>query len=186
MPGFQVQGSAVDGQNKNNRIETRRKHRWRFTAGFLRPNEWIYLEKAARPSFQLENPEMHHDQEVAYFAGKQTFEEITLEFYDAIGGNVDVTRRLYEWIAGGTSESVVNLGDPASVNIPASYKTDIELEMTDGQGNPLDAWTLFGAWPKSTNWNDLDYTNTEIQRVTVVLKFDRAVKTQDGSTPSGF
>jgi len=186
MPGFQVQGSGIDAQNKNNRIETRRKHRWRFIIGFLRPNEWIYLEKAARPSFQFETPEMHHDQEVAYFAGKQTFEEITLEFYDAIGGTISMTDRLYDWIVGAETQSVGKLDDPVGVNIPEQYKIDITLEMTDGQGNALDQWTLFGAWPKSTNWNDLDYSNTEIQRVTVVLRFDRAVKAQGSGDPQGF
>lgn len=194
MPGFQVDGSAVNAENKNNRVETRRKHRWRFQTGFLSQGEWVYLEKAARPSFSLETPEMHHDQEVASFAGKQSWEEITLEFYDTVGDNgPDMTDRLYQWIAGGANNagadgtgSVVNLEGTVTVNLPSGYKTDVTLQMTDGQGEVLDEWTLFGAWPKSTNWNDLDYSNTEIQRVTTVLRYDRATKTPGEASATGF
>lgn len=174
MPGFTIKGET-GSQNKDNKIESKRKHRWRFTTGFLNQDEWVYLEKAARPSFNLETPEMHHDQEVAYFAGKQTFEEITLEFYDVFGNGKDLSARLYEWIAGGGDRSVVDLSN-ISVMSPRTYKTQVTLEMTDGKGTAIETWTLYGAWPKSTNWNDLDYSNTEIQRITTVLRFDRAIK----------
>lgn len=173
MPGFRYQDSLAEDQNKNAKVESRRKHRWRFTTGFLNPGEWIYLKSASRPSFSLETPEMHHDQEVAYFAGKQTFDEMSLEFYDVL--EPDLTNRLYDWIAGGVEQSVTNLSD-ATVSEPADYKVTVNLEMTDGQGETIDSWRLLGAWPKDTNWNDMDYSDTDLQTVSVTLRYDRAIK----------
>lgn len=180
MPGFRYEESQETDQNKNAKVETRRKHRWRFTTGFLNPGEWIYLKSASRPSFTLETPEMHHDQEVAYFAGKQTFEEMSLEFYDVL--NPDLSERLYQWIAGGANGAVTDLAD-ATVNTPSSYKQEVRLEMTDGDGGALDRWRLLGAWPKDTNWNEMDYGDTELQTISVTLRFDRAIK--ETGTASG-
>ena len=99
MPGFNVQGGTTTGRDKNNRAEFRRKHRWRVTAhtGFTtQAQDWLYLQKAARPSFKYLEAEVHHDQEVAFFAGKQTWNEITLVFYDAVGGGAsDISSRMY-------------------------------------------------------------------------------------------
>lgn len=174
MPGFSIAGDGIDGRNKNNRAEFRRKHRWRFTVAGTSMNQtdFIYLQKAARPSFKLEAPEVHHDQEVAYFAGKQTWEEITLEFYDATTP-VDITTKLWDWV-----NTIVSLnGGEMGVEPPSGYKKDVTLEMTDGKGESIDTWVLYGAWPMSTNWNDIDYSSTDIQTISVTLKFDRAMKT---------
>ena len=50
--------------------------------------------------------------------------------------------------------------------------------MTDGAGNTDELWTLNGVWPQQTNWMDLDYTNSEIQLVEVIMRYDRATKDQ--------
>ena len=168
MPGFTIQGESPN-ENKFNKVEIKRKHRWRFTVGFLKQTEWIYLSKAARPSFQLEEAVMHHDQEEAYFAGKQKWEELTLEFYDV--QDPDISQRVWEWVC----ENVA-ITSSATVNIPEDYKEPVEIEVTDGSGTAIEKWKLHGAWPKNTNWNELDYSSSELQTVTITLRYDRAEK----------
>ncbi|MBW2149329.1 MAG: phage tail protein [Deltaproteobacteria bacterium] len=171
MPGFKIPGSG-DDKSKDHKAEFLRKHRWRITGtDIMTAGEWIYLKKAARPSFQLEEVVVHHDQEEAYFAGKQKWEEITLEFYDVTEPK-NITDKLWKWV-----NEVVVIPDVV-VNVPKNYKKDnLKIQCTDGKGGVIHEWTLFGVWPKTTNWNDLDYESTDIQTVTVTMRFDRAHKT---------
>ena len=84
MPGFNIGGS---GEGPSNVTETRRKHRWIFEtmATGVGPGRDILLllKSAQRPKYILEEPLVHHNQEQAYFAGKSSWETITLSFYDA-------------------------------------------------------------------------------------------------------
>jgi hypothetical protein len=171
---------------KSNLAEFRRKHRWRvqMEGTGITPQDWLYLQKAARPSFKYNEAQVHHNQEVAYFAGKQEWDPVELIFYDASGDggqNGNMSQLIWNWLAesGGGNPGIVSAGN---VRTPSEYKKKMIIEMLDGLGGSDaskggETWELFGAWPVSSNWNDLDYTNTEIQLVTVSLRFDRAIRT---------
>lgn len=171
MPGFIVCGTG------NSRIpatlETRRKHRWVFEAiGGLEGNDQLallVLQSAQRPNFKLEEPEMHHDQEVARFAGKQSWEPISLKWYDC-EQPFDGSRAIYNWLA-----TVVDItrGD---VNPPSIYKKQARLSMTNGTGVPSESWTICNCWPKEVNWGDLDYTSTDIATIEAQMRYDRAMR----------
>lgn len=172
MPGFAI--NQTDSANSKDHIaEFRRKHRWRFTIledNTVSPREFLYLAKAARPSFKITPAEVHHDQEVAYFAGKQEWETLPLEFYDAVGGAgvEDMSAKVYEWVNNSTNIQA------AEVSLPEDYKNTLQLEMTDGEGFADETWILYGAWVMESNWNDLDYSNSDIQLVSCTIRFDRA------------
>jgi len=99
MPGFNIGG----GGDVNNTVETRRKHRWIFSTvgqdATVGRDILLLLKTAQRPKFNLEKPELHHDQEVAYFAGKQTWDELSMEFYDA-EQQPNSSEAIWNWIAG--------------------------------------------------------------------------------------
>jgi len=171
MPGFNIGG----GGDVNNTVETRRKHRWIFSTvgqdATVGRDILLLLKTAQRPKFNLEKPELHHDQEVAYFAGKQTWDELSMEFYDA-EQQPNSSEAIWNWIAG----TVVAQVPAATVGLPSQYKVNSELQMTDNVGGVNEQWSLKGSWPCDSNWNDLDYTDTEIQTISVTLRFDRAVR----------
>lgn len=174
MPGFSIKGENAN-ISKKNKAEFRRKHRWRvadLSNGPVTPTDFLQLKSASRPNFTLAEAEVHHDQEVAYFAGKQTWEPITLTFYDAVQGQglADIAGRLYEWV--GTVADIPN----ANVGLPSAYKKTLLLQMTDNLGQPDETWELLGAWPSKSNWGDLDYSDTEIALVEITIRFDRAVR----------
>lgn len=170
MPGFNIGGS---GGLVPAIIETRRKHRWVFEAlitdKLFGQVERLILQKAQRPQFKLAEPEMHHNQEVAYFAGKQTWEPLTLTWYDA--ENPDVSLALWTWI-----NTVVNM-TTLNVAPPAEYKKSATLSMVDGSWQPTERWLLMNCWPRDSNWNDLDMTVSDIATIEVVMRFDRAYRT---------
>jgi hypothetical protein len=175
MPGFKINGGDANTE-KSNVAEFRRKHRWRVTRGDSDPKneDFIYLKSASRPSFKFSPAEFHHDQEKAFLAGKQEWDPIELVFYDSVGrgsDGPDITSVMYEWI-----KSVCNI-DLAICSLPSQYKKTLIIQSTDAFGDALETWTLYGAWPVSSNWNNLDYSANDIQEVNISIQFDRALQT---------
>lgn len=180
MPGFQgpyASATHSDQSVPGARAETKRKHRWIFrvfwegqVAGIAESS--VYLQTAQRPHAVIEEAVMHHDEEQAYYAGKYHWEPLSLVFYDVAGleGTPDSSQAIYDWL-----NAVVEVSQ-ATVSAPSVYKKECQLDMTDGQGEALERWTIYNCWPIDVNWNDLDYTNTEIQTIDVSMKFDRAEK----------
>jgi len=182
MPGFATPYRSASQAGRNDfadaRSETKRKHRWVFTVfwggggqGSLPSlqNSSIYLQSAQRPHSVTEEVVMHHDQEQVYFAGKYHWEPISLVFYD-VQDPINSSQAIWEWL-----NRVIDVNN-AAVSLPREYKKQCKLDMTDGAGGSIEQWEIDNSWPIDLNWNDLDYTNTEIQTVDVSLKYDRATK----------
>ena len=178
MPGFNIGafGGGFNNQGPANTLESRRKHRWVFEAlgrgtGFFSARELLVLQSASRPSFKFEEPEMHHNQEVAYFAGKQSWDPVTLNWYD-VEQNPNISAGLYHWI-----ETVVNM-QTIHVAHPAAYKREAILSMIDGSGQPNESWSMMGTWPASVNFQELDYTSTDLMTCECSMRYDRAVRSR--------
>ena len=177
MPGFNIAqlGGGYSAQGPANTVEIRRKHRWVFESlgrgvGTFSQTELLLLQSASRPSFKFEEPEMHHNQEVARFAGKQDWDPITLVWYDC-EQQPDISRGIYHWI-----ETVVNMTTIAVAH-PRFYKREASLLMLDGTGQSNEQWRLFGTWPSASNLGELDYTSTDLMTCEATMRFDRAVRT---------
>lgn len=182
MPGFNIQpfGGGFSSQGPSNTLETRRKHRWVFQTlgrgtGQFSQAELLVLQSASRPSFQFEQTEMHHNQEVARFAGKQDWDPVSMVWYD-VEQDPDVSRGIYHWI-----ETVVNMQSMVVAH-PRFYKRQAELTMIDGSGQTTEQWSMMGTWPAECNWQDLDYMASDIMTMECTMRFDRAVRSRsDGS-----
>lgn len=178
MPGFNIGSGSGNPEQKSHVAEPRRKHRWRVTSlgDVLNAGELVYLEKANRPKFKYAEATMHHNQEEAYFAGKQTWENLSWTFYD-IEQDKDVSASIARWVSTVTT-SFLDVSALTVVATPAQYKKDGTLEMVKGDGSVSEQWKLYGVWPLDIDWQDLDYSSSEIQRVVVTCKVDKCVKTQ--------
>ncbi len=181
MPGFNIGGGGGGGEDPSNVTELRRKHRWRFTllGNTIKQPAVLFLQKASRPNFKLEEAIMHHDQEQSYYAGKQSWEPIAITFYDA-EQTPDVSQEVFKWVTKVIPTGLTQQGGRVTVNVPSVYKQPSELQMIDGKGAATETWSLKGSWPASTNWGELDYTSSEIQLVEISVRFDRAVKGGSG------
>lgn len=173
MPGFIIGGTG--GPGPNHMIETRRKHRWVFeTLGKAANGDFssptlLILKEASRPHPTVEEPEMHHNQEKAYFAGKHSWEATKLVWYDG-EQDPDVSNELWQWLNGVIDITAV------TVQVPSAYKKEGKLQMLRGDGSASETWQMFGCWPQDINWNSLDYADTEIQTIECTMRFDRAIK----------
>ncbi len=177
MPGFNIAplGGAEPGMGigVSNTVEVRRKHRWYFETlgrgygGQFANSELLVLQSASRPSFKFEQPEMHHNQEVVRFAGKQDWDPVTMVWYDC-EQQPDISRGIYHWL-----ETVVQMTN-IRVAHPRAYKTNASLVLADGWGNISERWFMYGCWPAEVNWQELDYTSTDLLTCEVTMRFDRA------------
>jgi len=182
IPGFNINpfGGGYSAQGPANTVEVRRKHRWVFETlgrgtGVFSQSELLVLQSASRPSFKFEEPEMHHNQEVARFAGKQDWDPVTLVWYD-VEQDPDISRGIYHWI-----ETVVDM-HLIKVAHPRFYKKTAALVMLDGSGQTTEQWSLMGTWPAASNFQELDYTSTDLMTVEATMRYDRAVRSKsDGS-----
>jgi len=178
MPGFNIGGAGGLAGGPSNTIEIRRKHRWYFetlagaAAGggmVFQSSELLVLQSASRPSFKFEQPEMHHNQEVIRLAGKQDWDPVTMVWYDC-EQQPDISRTIYRWL-----NTVVNM-QGITVATPNTYKINASLITADGFGNVSERWWMQGCWPAEVNWQELDYTSTDLLTCEVTMRFDRAFR----------
>lgn len=183
MPGFNINpfGGGYSAQGPSNTLEIRRKHRWVFETlgrgtGQFSQAELLVLLSASRPSLKFDDSvEMHHNQEVARFAGKHDWDPVTMVWYD-VEQQPDVSRGLYHWI-----ETVLNM-QSMDVAHPRFYKRNAALIMLDGSGQATEQWSMMGTWPAACNWQELDYSSSDLMTLEATMRFDRAVRSRsDGS-----
>ena len=175
MPGFNINGA--EGANAPNSVaEVRRTHRWIFTAiGTLENKVRLVLKTASRPSLTFEEPAMHHNQEQVYFAGKHTWEPLSLSWSD-VEQDPDVSKAMFDWV-----ERCLKIQGANSMKVetPTDYKRpECKLQMIDGQGTKSEEWKIYNGWPQAVNWNALDYSSSDLQLIEVKFRYDRAERIQ--------
>jgi hypothetical protein len=185
MPGFMIGGSGgvADLAGPDGKGEVKRKYRWVMSilpsaaggvagaaSGILLDTDLLYLKSASRPNYSTDEIDQHHNQENIWHIGKTKWEPIELSFYD-MEAAPNISSNIYNWLT-----KTVNDIAAATVQGPATYKQSCQLTMLDGGGVPTEVWALYHTWPKSVNWNELDYSSNEAAMVNVTLRYDRAVK----------
>lgn len=133
----------------------------------------IDILSASRPSVSTEAQEIHRLNERFYFAAKPAWEPVSCIFYDYDKGGDSASQILYHWftaiynpLTGGQGYAIV-------------YKTNATLVILGPDGKIIEIWDLFGAFPESINWNDLNYEASEPMQVETSIRFDYAVLQAD-------
>jgi hypothetical protein len=133
----------------------------------------IDILTASRPSVSLDPIELHRLNERFWFASKPSWEPISCMFYDFDKGVKSAAQVLYSWftaiynpLTGGQGYAIV-------------YKTNATLVMLGPDGKIIEVWDLFGAFPESVNFQDLNYEGSDAQQVEISLRYDYAVLQSD-------
>ncbi len=125
-----------------------------------------FVKTAARPSIDIDEVEINHLNGKTWIPGKGTWNEISISYYDV--ANTDGVRYLYNWLA-----TVYNYADP--VKLTMAERRDWAgigvLNMYDGCGTLLEQWQLLNMFPKSINWGELGYEDTEISTVDLTVRY---------------
>jgi hypothetical protein len=145
------------------------KKKNRFIFRFPTPlgiQEW-FVASGSRPSVTIEEVEIPFLNTSTYVAGRFNWETIDVTFRDPIGPSA--TQALMEWVRL-HAESVTG-----RMGYAAGYKKDIELELLDPTGVVIEKWILQGTFLTNVNFNDLDYSSSDIVDINATLRFDRAI-----------
>lgn len=180
MPGFKING---EGEGPKSTAEIRRVHRWVFET--LGPPEIItreiclVLKEAARPKVNLEDVLMHHNQEEVHVAGKTSWDDISMTWYD-VENDPDASDAMWSWF---NKVNILEGGQAGNVYAPDEYKAHVTtLQMLNGMGEPNETWELYNGWPKDMNWGDLTYENSDLATVEVTYRIDRAKRKAAGGS----
>ncbi len=163
--------------------EPKRKNRWilKFDNVPLADNTAsealaIDIMSASRPSVNFEDFTVNRLNEQFHFAGRPSWDPISCSFYDYDKGKSSAAQILYAWFT-----SIYN-PLTGGQGYAVTYKTNATLVLLGPDGTIIEVWDLFGAFPESVNWNDLNYGGSEGAQVDMSLRFDYAVMQIDSGT----
>lgn len=145
------------------------KKKNRFIFRFPTPlgiQEW-FVASGSRPSITIEETEIQFLNTSTFVAGRFVWETIDVVFRDPIGPSA--AQALMEWVRL-HAESVTG-----RMGYAAGYKKDVELELLDPTGVIIEKWILQGTFLTGVNFNDLDYSSSDIADINATLRFDRAI-----------
>jgi hypothetical protein len=147
--------------------EPKRQNRFilRFPSS-LGINEW-FVETASRPSIKINSTEIPFLNTSTFVAGRFNWDPIQVKFRDPIGPSA--AQALMEWVRL-CAESVTG-----RMGYAAGYKQDVDLEMLDPTGVPVEKWILQGTFLTSVNFGSLAYNTDNLADITAELRMDRCV-----------
>jgi hypothetical protein len=111
-------------------------------------------------------------------AGKHTWQDVTVEMRDDASGTI--ARLIGEQL-----QRQMDFMEQSSASSGIDYKFLTRCEMLDGgnganEPQVLETWELYGCYITSANYNSLDYATSDVQTVSMTLRFDNALQTPLG------
>lgn len=129
-----------------------------------------------RPQITYNQTEIHRLNERFYTAGKPTWSELTMSFYDYIQGPNSVSEILWNW------NQTIYSPITGAMGFKVEYSTSGTLAMLDPAGGVVQVWNLFYIWPHTITYNDLSAESDNPMEVGTTFRYDYAVKGVDIDT----
>jgi hypothetical protein len=113
----------------------------------------------------------------SYLAGKHTWEPITLNLREEVGNNV-------QKLVGEQLQKQFDFFEQSSASSGIDYKFTTRIEILDGGNGAndvtvLDTFELYGCFVESANYNTLAYATNDPVTVTLSIRYDNAIQTDD-------
>ena len=189
MPGFRLATNAGDQNSIAFVKDVKRAHRWRISKfgtdivgqPILTPDELLFAKSVEMPTIGFSEKEVLGGSIPYKFATQPNFSDLVVAFYDLEG----LEPKIREW------QSLV-WGVDRGIGKANDYKSEVQLYLTNGQGNPVDSsWLFKNAWPKNINHGELVYDSSEFKLITVTVSYDwieypDVGAASGGITPAGF
>lgn len=136
----------------------------RFYAKFpdeLGINVW-QIKKFKRPSAKINSVPVQFLNEQNYVAGRYTWDEVTIDFLDAIGPST--SQSVMEWFRMHAESLTGRMG------YAAGYKKNIILEALDPTTLAVEQWTLEQCMITSIDFGDNDYSSDDLAGISVTVQ----------------
>jgi len=167
--------------SQSSTLEPLRKNRWvmQFTnipGGGSIEKMAFCAHTAARPTITYGVTEIQRLNERFYTAGKPTWSELPMSFFDYIEGAQSVSEILWNW------NQKIYSPITGAMGFKVEYSTSGTLAMLDPAGGVVQIWNLFYIWPFTITYNDLSADDEGPAEVNVSFRYDYAVKGSDVDT----
>ena len=132
---------------------------------------------AVAPAIVYNASEYHRLNERFYTAGKPTWSELPMTFYDFISGADSAGDILYKW--------ATKIYDPltGAMSFKKDYAVTGTLAQLDPAGTPVRIWNIYYMWPTSVNFGDgFEASSEDINLISVTFRYDFAIKQDDVNT----
>lgn len=131
----------------------------------------LAVDSAFLPSESNEEITLAYGNRNVYVAGKAAFETGSVSVKDFIGD--DIEEIIEKW------RSVVYNPATDSIGFSSAYKVDGSIYKCAPDGTKEAIWKLEGCWPTSVNYGSLDYNSSDIKKIEMTIRYDRAYMTSD-------
>lgn len=129
-----------------------------------------------RPQITYNQTEIQRLNERFYTAGKPTWNELTMSFYDYIQGPNSVSEILWNW------NQTIYSPITGAMGFKVEYSTSGTLAMLDPAGGVVQVWNLFYIWPHTITYNELSADSDNPMEVGATFRYDYGVKGTDINT----
>lgn len=127
----------------------------------------LTVNKSSVPHFELEDISIRKGNSVVHYAGTPTFDDGTLELDDMIGAQSKAVLEAWQNLC----YNVLTDKGGRAIN----YKKNATLIEYTSDHVRVRSWKLIGCWIKKIDESDYDKEDDSLRRVTVSLRYDRAV-----------
>ena len=127
-----------------------------------------YLVKAAnRPEIANGKVTIDHINVRRYVKGRSEWSSLTISLYDPVVPSA--AQAAMEWVRL-HHESVTGRDGYSDF-----YKKDITFNSLGPVGDKVEEWTLKGAFITDANFNELDYSSSDVVDISLTLRYDYAI-----------
>jgi|TARA_B100000902_G_C26989123_1_gene754129 hypothetical protein len=137
------------------------------------------VQDVTRPNLSFENMTLDVYNSKVYYAGKHTWEAITLTLRDDVSNNVQKQ-------VGEQLQKQFDFFEQSSAASGTDYKFVTRIEITDGGNGAnavgvLETFELYGCFIESANYNTLAYSSSEPVTVQLSIRYDNAIQSPQGT-----
>ena len=179
VPLASDQSSSVQGL-----LMPKLKYRFRVTFlnfGVSQPTTELTKQVVdfTRPNVTFENIDIPIYNSTIRLLGKHSWQDLTCNLRDDAGGNVSR-------LVGEQLQKQLDFMEQASAASGIDYKFTTVFEVLDG-GNgtdtpiALETWEIYGCYLQGVNYNDANYGSSEAMTVSMVIRYDNALQTPNGT-----
>lgn len=128
-----------------------------------------------RPSVSFADIDVPIYNSTVKLAGKYSWDNITCNIRDDAGGNVSK-------LVGEQLQKQLDFMEMASAAAGIDYKFLTRFEVLDGGNGAaepvvLENWEIYGCYLQAVNYNNMDYSLSEVATISMTIRFDNANQT---------
>jgi len=129
-----------------------------------------FVKVASRPQLEIDELEIQFLNASTWIPGKGRWQPLNITYIDTTSKDM---LPLYDWVASVYNFQKYADGTHLSQSERKGWNAQALISMYDGCGTVLEKWTLFGCFPQSINFGDLDYGSNDESTIDLTIRFDK-------------